>query len=472
MGLILKHVEKTKSGRWQYRRRVPKAVAEIIDKREFKRVLGDTEREALKVYPKFHAEVEQAIEKAKRQAGQEAAAERGELTERQAFALARARAAILGQDAIGATDEETAEKREAIIEALSAPYDLDDETLDPVNAHDVDRLTINILRNGAEATKRPDPTLEDAMKLYLAEKRGTEPPDSYRRAEGQVKRSVALTHEALGRDPVLTELTREEARAVRDHMLDQVKSDGQRISPESVQKYLNLLRAVINFAATEMDIAATFNSPFNKLPVPQRKAAGSSGESEKRLPLPPEVLKAAHKRITGSARSDLALIWRLLAGTGCRLSEIVGLRVEDVDTESDLPHIKIVWHEKRRVKTQSSIRQVPLVGDALTAAQEALEAANGADMLFPRYGRARSSEAVSAALMKHLRAITPDTRHSLHSLRHNMKDWLREAEVSKQDQDLILGHAQEDVGDRVYGGNVARLKAATRAMKKALAVDQ
>ena len=55
------------------------------------------------------------------------------------------------------------------------------------------------------------------MKLYLAEKRGTEPPDSYRRAEGQVKRSVALTQEALGRDPVLTELTREEARAVRDH---------------------------------------------------------------------------------------------------------------------------------------------------------------------------------------------------------------------------------------------------------------
>lgn len=113
----------------------------------------------MKVYPQFHAEVEQAVEKAKRQAGQEVAAERGKLTERQAFALARARAAILGRDAIGATDEETAEKREAIIETLSAPYDLDDKTLDPVNAHDVNRLTINMLRNGAEATKRPDPPL-------------------------------------------------------------------------------------------------------------------------------------------------------------------------------------------------------------------------------------------------------------------------------------------------------------------------
>ena len=341
MGLVLRHVSKTKSGRWQYRRRVPKEVSQSFDFREFKRVLGDTEREALKVYPQFHAEVEQTIERAKCQAGQEAAADRGDLTERQAFTLARARAAMLSQDAIGATDEETAEKREAIIEALSARYILDDETLDPTNATDVDRLTINILRNGAEATKRPEPTLEDAMKLYLAEKRGTEPPASYRRAEGQVKRSVALTQEALGRDPILTELTREEARAVRDHMLDQVKSDGQRISPESVQKYLNLLRAVINFAATEMDISATFNSPFNKLPVPQRKAAGRTGEGEKRLPLPPQVLQDAHRRITGKARSDLALIWRLLVGTGCRLSEVVGLRVEDVDTNSDLPHIKI-----------------------------------------------------------------------------------------------------------------------------------
>jgi hypothetical protein len=35
-----------------------------------------------------------------------------------------------------------------------------------------------------------------------------------------VKVSVALTQEAPGRYPVLTELTREEARAVRDHMLD------------------------------------------------------------------------------------------------------------------------------------------------------------------------------------------------------------------------------------------------------------
>lgn len=78
MGLVLKHVEKTKSGRWQYRRRVPKAAAEAIAKREFKRVLGDNEREAVKAYTKIHADVEREIAEAVRVLEQGRAAERGD----------------------------------------------------------------------------------------------------------------------------------------------------------------------------------------------------------------------------------------------------------------------------------------------------------------------------------------------------------------------------------------------------------
>jgi hypothetical protein len=58
MGLVLKHLERTKSGKWQYRRRVPKAVSAVLTKREFKEVLGESQREALAAYPRFHAEVE------------------------------------------------------------------------------------------------------------------------------------------------------------------------------------------------------------------------------------------------------------------------------------------------------------------------------------------------------------------------------------------------------------------------------
>ena len=153
--------------------------------------------------------------------------------------------------------------------------------------------------------------------------------------------------EALeGRDPVLTELTREDARNVRDHMLDRLKADRKRLSPASVQPYMNGLRAIINFAATEVPLPATFLSPFNNLSVGQTR--GRSSDSKKREPFPSATLQAVRKRILGAAREPLPLIWRLLEGTGCRLAEVTGLRVEDVQVRGEFPSVRVTWHESLR----------------------------------------------------------------------------------------------------------------------------
>lgn len=89
------------------------------------------------------------------------------------------------------------------------------------------------------------------------------------------------------------------------------------------------------------------------------------------------------------------------------------------------------------------------------------------NLVFPSYCRPRGSDAASAALMSHLRAVTNNPKHVVHSLRHNMKDRLMVAEVSSMDQNLILGHELGGVGDRVYGGTPAKLRVTTRAMLKA-----
>lgn len=115
-----------------------------------------------------------------------------------------------------------------------------------------------------------------------------------------------------------------------------------------------------------------------------------------------------------------------------------------------------------------SIRQVPLVGDALVATKEALELAKGQTMLFPKYAREAGPDAVSQALMKHLRTITKNPRHVVYSLRHNMKDRLVAAGVDQRDENRILGHALGGLGDRVYVGSEARLKAAYEAMERTL----
>lgn len=58
MGLSLKYVVLTNAGTWHYRRRVPKAARTTFPQSEFKRLLGDTRREALRNWPHVHAEFE------------------------------------------------------------------------------------------------------------------------------------------------------------------------------------------------------------------------------------------------------------------------------------------------------------------------------------------------------------------------------------------------------------------------------
>ena len=58
----------------------------------------------------------------------------------------------------------------------------------------------------------------------------------------------------------------------------------------------------------------------------------------------------------------------LLGETGCRLSEIVGLSLEDIDLENEL--ILIFHSPSRRLKTKNSKRELPLVGYAKLAIEE------------------------------------------------------------------------------------------------------
>ena len=130
--------------------------------------------------------------------------------------------------------------------------------------------------------------------------------------------------------------------------------------------------------------------------------------------------------------------------------------MEDVNLIHAIPHIVVEWHDNRRIKNKVSRRRVPLIGDALAAAQDALKATEG-PMLFPAYGRIDGPSSASAALGKHVRACVPDAKVTTHSLRHLMKDRLRHADVTKADQDIVLGHSSGGVGED-YGGDEARLR--------------
>lgn len=313
----------------------------------------------------------------------------------------------------------------------------------------------------------PAYTLADAFDLYEREKIDESQGRGPRNRLARVRKK---TEEALGKLSKLpiADLRRQHGRKLLDHLQSSKTSTGNHLSAETIRRELDLVRALTELALVEFDLVGTVANPFRKLEVRQTSGAAPSVERNARLPLPVEVIANVRERLSRSKRPELLLIWRLLEGTGCRPSEISVLRLEDLKLDHETPHIHVTWHEDRRIKTAASHRLVPLAGDALEAAQEAVKLAEGETLLFPHYARESGAERLSAALNKHVRAVTDDRRHVVYSLRHNFKDKLIEAGADPRIEHRIMGHAAGNLGDRVYGSEAAWLKVAAEAVRRAV----
>ncbi|WP_306424003.1 site-specific integrase, partial [Methylobacterium jeotgali] len=122
----------------------------------------------------------------------------------------------------------------------------------------------------------------------------------------------------------------------------------------------------------------------------------------------------------------------LIAETGLRLSEAVNLTEETIDLTATVPHVR-VRPDGRRMKTEQSERDMPLVGVALMA----MQAFPGG---FPRYRD--KSASLSATVNKFLAKakLLPATGQTLYSLRHTFEDRLTAVEVPEKLAAALMGH--------------------------------
>ena len=95
----------------------------------------------------------------------------------------------------------------------------------------------------------------------------------------------------------------------------------------TIRKRINSLSAILNYAYAELDLDK--RNPFSKLFI-----KGEGEDSHKRGTFTKEQLKAGYDKALASG-STVKLLMPLLGETGCRLSEIVGLRVEDIDMDNE-----------------------------------------------------------------------------------------------------------------------------------------
>ena len=205
------------------------------------------------------------------------------------------------------------------------------------------------------------------------------------------------------------------------------------MSSSSIKRIFSTVRAVINLSIKEHGL--DWSNVFSGTDIPD------DSRSAKRAPVPSDQIRKIQKEcfeLDDEARWLIAMI----SDTGMRLSEATGLLSSDIKLDCDLRHIQLVPHPWRRLKTPSSIRQIPLVGASFWASKRIKSSGNR--FAFPKYCSEQkcNSNSASAALNKWLKPRT-EGRCVIHSFRHSLRDRLRAVECPADITDAIGGLSVE-----------------------------
>ena len=272
------------------------------------------------------------------------------------------------------------------------------------------------------------PSLLDALEVYL-EQKGKGRPKTFRVA---AERSCNYLIGLCGNKP-LSHYTRQDALQFRDWLV------ARGLTGSSITRNFSYLKAVINFALSEY--ALDIRNPF--VGVYHDRSAGVLV----RKPIPIEAIRNVQSECR-QIDDEMRWLIALISDTGMRLAEGAGLLKQDlVGLDTDLPYVCVMKHPWRNLKTASSERHIPLVGEALWAAKCIVEADNGSDFAFPRYNRgsATAANSASAALNKWLKQYVPEGC-TMHSFRHSMRDRLRAVQCPADITDQIGGFILERIG--------------------------
>ena len=298
---------------------------------------------------------------------------------------------------------------------------------------DPDLLGSHLLKDTRTAnhTASDSISLSSAINLYIQHK-GQGKGKTFNLS---VQRAFRYLVKACGSKD-LHEYTRADAIKFRDHLVK------KGLAGSSITRVLNTVRPVFNFAISEY--ALDIKNPF--VGIYHNRSHGVS----KRLPIPVDIIREIQKECV-AYDDDMRWLVAILSDSGMRLGEAAGLLKSDLQIDGEIPYLNIQPHEWRRLKTESSNRKIPLVGQSLWAAKQILKHTKSSEFAFPRYNRQQYTNAnsASAALNKWLKVYVSKGQ-SIHSFRHSMRDRLREVDCPSEVIDQIGGWARSGVGDS-YG---------------------
>jgi len=271
------------------------------------------------------------------------------------------------------------------------------------------------------------PILSDALDLYLRLKGKGKDKTFVRTAN----RNIEYIIKVLGNRAIKTYSTND-AGKFRDWLIEQGMSNS------TVKRVFSSIRAIINLAINEFGL--NIINPFSKVYLP----SSSSVDINRVIPRE-DLIKI--QSICKKEDDELRWIVALLSDSGMRLSEALGLTKEDINLNHSIPHIRLIPHPWRGLKTKSSNRYIPLVKDSLWASLRVLEHNNDSNFAFPRYTSLKGCNAnsASAALNKWLKEKL-SKQYVIHGLRHSFRDRLRAIECPLEIIDQLGGWSFKSVG--------------------------
>jgi integrase len=410
-----RYVFRRANGSFRYKRNVPLHLRALIGKATLYRQLGDSYKEAMQNLPLIHARIEALLEGEKEKS-------------------ARDRSIEIIRGALG---NEVADM--VLANAVPEYSEIEDALNELGKALHKQKLPSEIVEQVYSGKLRQEViTLETVLKDYVAYKSDT--PKAEKEIKQRVERLRKDMQHIYGKQKLkyvsLSDISRQDANELRDHLLS-------RVSANSAVRMLGVVRTAINHAIVEHSL--NIPNVFTNLRI---KGAGASKLD--RLPL--SDTQVVHLEAAYLNDTTAWALFVCLRDTGCRVSEIAGLRVKDCDTDNGCLSISPTpW---RTLKTNNSQRSVPLSPEAIKALEEVSQGKDPEAPLFPQYAKERGGDNCSAMLMKRLRTIITDKKLTMHSLRHRMKDKLRNTGCPEAVSMAILGHGANTVAAN-YGSGYA-----------------
>jgi integrase len=232
-------------------------------------------------------------------------------------------------------------------------------------------------------------------------------------------------------------LTAEVSNGVLRELVD--KMTAASLSPKTIVNYSQVVKLVVASAVNadgEQIHPRKWNHDFIGLPIvdPSKQHRPTVTESELR-------------EILASTRERYAVLFALLAGTGLRIGEALGLKPTDLSQDCRVLYVRrSIWNGKEQApKTPAAVREVDLAEPLSLLLREYVKG-NSGYLFATKHGRPIQQRNVLRALH------ATGKKLGLHSFRRFRTESLRRARVPEDLIKLWLGHSKDTVTDFYASG--------------------